>query len=213
MKSAGKGKLKKIILWAVVGLAVILFVVIPIFGPLNPLEVMLLRIKYPVYSPLALKDPLINFIGSPNLERNATASDSILHIKVTGDEEETYLHSSSGSYCWTAEVIEDASGKFQPGETIWAEIGIALDGIYPHLQKGNEYLVMGGYSEDRKGLRTFTINVFGIFYVTFSRHALASFPEEDSSLSGKKIDVCMDTVYQLIQENAENREALETTEE
>lgn len=203
MKSAGKGKLKKIILWAVVGLAVFVFVVIPIFGPLNPLEVMLLRIKYPVYSPLALKDPTIDLIGTLGVESAVKNSESVLHIKVTGDEE---------FYC-AAEVIEDASGKFQPGETIWAKTSMDMDGVYPHLQQGNEYLVMGGYGGERRDQPIFDVNSYGIFYVTFSRHALAASDEGSLSLSGKKIDVCMDTVYQLIQENAENREALETTEE
>lgn len=203
MKSAGKGKLKKIIIWAVVGLAVILFVVIPIFGPLNPLEVMLLRIKYPVYNPLALKDPTIDLIGTLGVESAVKSSESVLHIKVTGDEK---------FYC-AAEVIEDASGKFKPGEAIWAKTSMDMDGVYPHLQQGNEYLVMGGYGGERRDQPIFNVNSYGIFYVTFSGHALASSEEGSLSLSGNKADVCMDTVYQLIQEKEEERETLEATEE
>lgn len=200
MKSAGKGKLKKIIIWAVVALAVILFVVVPIFGPLNPLEVLLLRIKYPVYSSAGRGLPNAEPRDQVNVVGAAMYSDTILHIRITGDEDEFGL--TPYGYYWTAEVIEDPSGKSQPGEAISIKLYEAYaNSKYPQMQPGSEYLVMGWFGEENEN--EFYAQSLGIFYVTFSGHALASADEGSLSLSGKKVDVCMDTAYQFIQENAE----------
>lgn len=204
-----KKKLKKIIIWAVVTLAVILFVVVPIFGPLNPLEVLLLRIKYPVYSSAGRGLPDAEPRSQLNVVGAAMSSDTILHIRITGDEDEFGL--TPYGYYWTAEVIEDPSGKSQPGESIWVVLSKSSEGKRPELQNGSEYLVMGGFDEDME--KHFHVKSFGMFYVTFTGHALAASDEGNRSFSGQKADVVVDTVYQIMQRYKEKLAARENAQE
>lgn len=209
MKSAGKGKLKKIIIWAAVALAVIVFVVVPIFGPLNPLEVLLLRIKYPVYSSYGLFPAHVDTLGPLNVEGAMMFSDTILHIRVTDQTETSGVLPDSSR--WTAEVIEDPSGTFQPGESIWVVLSKSSEGKRPELQNGSEYLVMGGFDEDME--KHFHVNSLGMFYVTFTGHALAASDEGNRSFSGEKADVVVDTVYQIMQRYKEKLAARENAQE
>lgn len=204
-----KKKLWKIILWAAVALAVIVFVVVPIFGPLNPLEVMLLRVKYPVYSSYGLLPPNVDPIGPLDIEGAMMSSDTILHIRVTDQTETSGVLASSSR--WTAEIIEDPSGTFQPGESIWVVLSKSSKGKRPELQNGSEYLVMGGFDEDME--KHFHVKSFGMFYVTFTGHALAASDEGNRSFSGKKADVVVDTVYQIMQRYKEKRAARENAQE